>query len=583
MLFVGTSPRGILSDVAPIEEFGDLADAPKIMEAAFRLSRDWWRADGLEDVARSMESHRHVALWQILELHLYRALSEAVYAVYLAERMLEALEPDELLVCDRRAPSGGWWIGPGLDLRVEAAALVATQHEIPVTILPSRSLRRPHPRVAARALLHRGRRAATRTAMNAATRGGPADILVHGEDRLVIPLLPVLRALRHEPTISTAVIADDLNPNGIAAVREIGLPLVQVTGLRTRSGFRLPAVGDRIHQLRFSGYDISPLVAFQFDWLLRHGVREVDRRLIAAETTLDAVRPQLLVLTTDTTVRSLCWILPARRRDVTTVTQMHGAAYTRPRPFHWARGGATDVTATWGALNREWQATALQLPLDRFVPVGYPQFDALRARVRELDWSTLRARLGVAPDETLAVFLVTMPGGVLAPHFGSGVRVYEEFFAAAARAGVTTVVVRSHPSLGADRERVTKIAGDLGIRVHVNPPLDLAETVVASNVVVSQPTTALIESMVLGRPTILFGAHAADEVLWWTERATLPFARDGEELERLLRDLFRDPSEGERMLALQDRFLELVAGPVDGHAADRTVDLLRSLLHSTHG
>lgn len=553
------------------------------MEAAFRLSRDWWRADSLQDVARPMESHRGVALWQILELHLYRALSEAVFAVYLAERMIEAVKPDELIVCDRRPPAGDWWIGPGLDLRAEAAALVAAQQEIPVTILPHRLVRRPHSRAAARALLHGARRTASRTLMSASSRSEPADILVHGEHRLVVPLLPVLRALRDEPTISTAVIADDLDPQGIASVREIGLPLVQATGLRTRSRFRLPPVGDSLHHLQFRGYDISPLVAFQFDWLLRHGVGEVDHRLRAAEKTLDAVQPQLLVLTTDTTVRSLCWILPARRREVATVTQMHGAVYTRPRPFHWARGGNADVTATWGDLNREWQATALQQPLERFVPVGYPQFDVLRARVGELDPAVLRGRLGVAPDETLAVFLVTMTGGVLAPHYGSEARIYEELFAAAARSGVAAVAVRSHPALSPSPERVAEIAVGLGVRVHVNPPLDLAQTVTAADVVIGQPTTAMIESMLLDRPTILFGAHAADEVLWWTERSTLPFARNGEELERLLRDLLRDPSERDRLLALQQRFLEVAAGPVDGHAAERTVELLRSLLRNAHG
>lgn len=590
VVFVATSSRGVLSarresiGAAPIEEFGDFADTPEIMEAAFHLSRDWWRAQGLEDIAPSMENHRGVELWQILELHLYRALSEAVYAVYLAERMIEALDPDELLVCDRQPPAGDWWIGPGLDLRGEAAALVAARHHIPVTILPTASsiIRRPHPRAAAGRLLRGTQRTAARTARTIATRAQPADILVHAEDRTLIPLLPVLRALRLQPTLTTAAIADDLNPHGIASVREIGLPILQTSGLRTRSRFRLPAVGEQLHHLRFRGYDISPLVAFQFDWLLRHGVGEVDRRLIAAEKTLEAVRPQLLVLTSDTTVRSLCWILPARQRGVTTVAQMHGALYTRPRPFRWARGGAADVTATWGALNREWQATALQQPLERFVPVGYPQFDVLRARVEELDRSMLRRRLGVVADETLVLFLVTMPGGVLAPHFGSEVRIYEAFFTAAARSGVAAVVVRSHPARSPSPEHVAAIADGLGIRVHVNPPSDLAETVVAADVVVGQPTTAMIESMLLGRPTILFGAHAADEVLWWTERATLPFARDGKQLGRLLQDLRQDPSKRDEMLALQEQFLEVAAGAVDGHAADRTVDLLRSLLRTAH-
>lgn len=37
------------------------------------------------------------------------------------------------------------------------------------------------------------------------------------------------------------------------------------------------------------------------------------------------------------------------------------------------------------------------------------------------------------------------------------------------------------------------------------------------------------------------------------------------------------------MLALQAQFLEAAADSVDGHAVDRTVDLLSSLLRAAHG
>jgi hypothetical protein len=533
--------------------------APEILAAASAASRDWWQT-GPDELRTAMTSHCGVEVWRILELPLYHVVSEAAYAVLLAEQLLDEFEPKEIVVCGRRPPAGGFWIGFTLDLRAEAVALVAARRRIPVRVLPApRWVTRPHPGALVSRLDVNPR--ATR-----AFREPGVDVLVHAEGRHLMPLLPVLDELVRDTRI--AVIADDLD---LAGRRELETRSIQLLHAHPRrSKLRLPLY---CPALPFRDYDLAPLVRFQLEWLVRHGVAEIDGRLGSADRTLQSLSPHTLLLAVDTSVADLSWVLPAHRLGIPTLTQLHGSLYIRPRSTLWSRGSGGQV-AVWGPLTRDWHATALSLPAELFVPVGYPRFDELVAAGAP-DRASSRAALGAAPDDRVLLFLVSMAGGALASLYGSSLSVYDEFLRGATAADADAVVVRTHQATDARVPQL--VARRHPLRVVVNPPLTLEQSIAAADVVVGQPTTAMLEAMVLEKPTILFTACASSEVLWWLDHVDLPAAGSSAELAAALQRLSLDPSERERILRRQKELLSLCAGTIDGGAGRRTADLVRSL------
>jgi hypothetical protein len=405
-------------------------------------------------------------------------------------------------------------------------------------------------------------------------------VLVYAEGRHVYPLLPVISELGAGGS-PPVVLDQDLSPDARAQLLAAGLEVVdpaQAPGATTASdlaplaaeAWRAAAGAPALAALGEEeiGTSIWPLVAFQFDWLFETGFVEIGRRLSVAQAAVAWLEPTALLTPVDTSVNDLAWVATCKARRIPVIAQLHGATYIEPGRSLWGRGEA-DLTAVWGELTREWHVAATDRPHAAFSAVGYPRFDEL-AQQRP-DRARARAARGFG-EEIVVVLLTSMAGGAVGSYYRSPLDIYRGFLDAVEGVPDAAAVVRPHPA--SDLTAALVGAAGRGGRTSVDTGGDLVELLAAADVVVGQPTTSLLEAMVLDRPAIVWAAGAAPELLWWERHAPLPTARTAEQLADLVLRLARPGSPRDAALRDQGLLLDLLVGPRDGGAARRAADLV---------
>ncbi len=580
-----------------LDRYQDLGRVACVNALSARVARGWWRLPGLEHVAAVVDDEMSGPLGQLLELPVYHVVADASRAVLTASALVDSVRPARVVTVLRRpvAADGGFWVGFTLDLSVVAVATVAESLGIPHESLapaapPAVSRRWVH--LAARvstsirwrltAPARRWRRRAWgRTPTAPVSTPPPGSALVYAEGRHVYPLLPVVRELAAARLLHPVVVDQDLAAGVREELEDSGIAVYApgsadagVAGLARRaadawSADRAAPALAALGEVEL-GVPLWPLAGFQFEWLMLSGFAEIERRLAIAEATVAALRPAVLVTPVDTSVNDLVWILACRRRGIPVVTQLHGATYVEPNADLWGRGEA-DVTAVWGELTREWHLEATTRPAESFVSVGYPRFDEL-ATVPQVDERVAaREALDVAA-EPVVLLLTAMAGGAVGTYFRAEAAVYDLFFEALERIAGAVAVVRCHPASEPDTAAAAAARHD--VRTVLDASGDLLPLLLAADVVVGQPTTALIEAMLVERPVVLWLAESADELSWWLRHGELRTARGPEELRRLVAELAAPGAARDAALADQAAFLRRLVGSCDGGAAARTAALV---------
>ena len=587
----------------PVERYQDLGWVELVNAVSAKVARGWWELDGLEHVAAGF-ADVGLPVGRMLELPVYHVVAEAARAVLLSRALIDELLPARIVTAGRAEPLiGEFWVGFGLDLVSDAVALVGSKAGLPVEVVETHvasPMRQPEPVVATarrviRSIRWRLGAPARRRAAGRATEAGQAEpppegptVLVYAEGRHALGLLGVLHEIELGGRCRIALVDQDLLTAVRDRVKDAGIALVDPTAApdcpdtdRVFNGLDTAWSADRnassLQTLGTSEIGISlwPLVKFQFDWLMGDGLQELERRIGLARATVAWIGPVALLTPVDTSVNDLAWVFACQASGAPVVTQLHGATYVRPAHDLWGRGEG-DVTAVWGELTRAWHLEATQRPPDSLVTVGSPRLDELAGGTAvPAERGRTRADLGVT-DEVVVLFLVTMARGGLGVYFGSALDVYDEFFRGVGRVDDVQVVVRSHPA--ADAGSAMAAASRHAVRSRINPEQDITALMLAADVVVGQPTTALAEAMVLERPVVLWSAHTAPEMLWWRTASDLCEARTADELACLVRELAAPGAAREAVLRTQAAFLDTLAGPRDGAAAARTARLVERVV-----
>jgi hypothetical protein len=150
------------------------------------------------------------------------------------------------------------------------------------------------------------------------------------------------------------------------------------------------------------------------------------------------------------------------------------------------------------------------------------------------------------------------------------------------------VLIKPHPQQDFSRERV-RIKNEAGSLVDrrvflVSPDEDARRLVVGSDVVVGFQTTALLESMIAGKPVVYTGWDPEADRL---ASDLIPFQEWGDEVE-IVRRLDRlvptvEAALGSRSIGFGERRRAIVGeflGPLDGRASERTLAVLRRTVAS---
>lgn len=220
------------------------------------------------------------------------------------------------------------------------------------------------------------------------------------------------------------------------------------------------------------------------------------------------------------------------------------------------------------------------VPEDRIVVTGQPAFDGL-AKVRESygpdERAALRRAIGVAPGAVLVCFVAENFARDFGETLGYTERsVLRDVLWVCERLqgegdGPLHLAVKLHPKNAPDDFRWVAGSAPPGLRVTVHwkeqPPIPL---VMASDVVVGMTSVLMVESILVGRPTVSLqpGARQPDGLIA-TVVGAIPRLEDRAACLRTLRGLLRDPDFRAGYLARQSRLR------VDGRAAQRAAALVR--------
>jgi hypothetical protein len=213
---------------------------------------------------------------------------------------------------------------------------------------------------------------------------------------------------------------------------------------------------------------------------------------------------------------------------------------------------------------------------DSVTVTGQPRFDIYARPDRRRSWNALGIEV---PNKPTVLFLTYDSNAYLPIIDRSGLHPWlelrsdtESVLLEIARRGEATILVKSHPQPAEDQTaHLAALAQHPGVSV-LPARGDVRDYILNADVVVGFQTTALLEALTAGRPTIY---------TWWTdpvkqhEDELIPFHRESEalavadspaELRRLLEHHLQrgEPPSGDSR-EMVTRYL----GPIDGHAAER--------------
>ena len=580
-----------------MDELHRFEDIDRICRTAHTITSDWWKSAELLKLLPFVESYHGVCIGKMLELHLYHFIAVAVRSILIAQRLDREEKPDKVVIVDHaRTPEAGFWAGFYFEAKTHAAEIVF--HDRMVGIPPSSPVVATEEEVDfSPGFLNTGedRHSFSRVEPDFVRRredhDGPARILIYGEGRHAETMLPLLREIVRHGDFQLMVLTQDMPESCVSALQGEGATIVNPEQWWTdsESGRMMRDLGSAGSRWRSAskaktlrdmgkselGVSIWPIVQFEFDWVFESGMIEIFKRIILAKNTVERVRPHLLLTSVDTSLADLSWIFAAQSVGIPCLTQLHGTIYHIPSRIMWGKCYAEKL-AVWGPMTRDWYVEMTGRSPEDFRPVGYPQFETIRSNYESANGEEVYRLTGFNRDWPIILFLVSMTGGAQGSYFASQWKIYEAFFSEMAKASRLQLVVRTHPV--SNPQIAVYFAGQLPLPCVVNPPVDLLPLLKVADLVVGQPTTALLDAMLAGKPVLPYHVGMSEDFAWWFKEELFPIVKQPSHLLPLIGSILRDPMLRSAVVESQRLFLQKAVGTVDGLSARRTIQLIQGMV-----
>jgi hypothetical protein len=581
---------------------------PEAVERADVASTQWIKQLRHAQVGgaslRDRFTHRGDSLWWFAEIYLHktRVITRAFRAVAALERVWAA-DP------------GARWFVDGSDAVVgHVAQAFAARHAIPCDGAPDRRARSRAAGLRAKSVFHTATAMADRLRFVSAPNTSPARVAAFVHSAFVGGLSgdeayvgPVLRAL-------DARLSGDMRMVGLGPrtnfrvrrwrdrLREFADPLphdLAATPVTAFAGWRVLEPSRAMWKARGSvlalltasrdlraasvvdGYDLWPLVEpelrgiadLQFPW----SARAMDE----AGAALDALRPKVVITYAEAGGWGRALVLEARRRDIPTVALQHGFIYRHwlnylhePDEMQPSAGNLADVgfprpdcTLLFDELTREHLEVRGHFPSDSLRVTGSVRLDAIVAAAHAFDpaaRSALRAQLGAGINSPIA--LVAAKYVQLGPAFAALVE------AARAMPDIR-LVIKPHPAEGAGPYLLACQGVD---NVVLAPPsAELGQLTAVASALVTANSTAAIEAMPLGVPTLVVALP--NNLSPFVEAGAMAGAGSPQAVAPALRALLYDREMRQRVAAAQEAFMRRYRIQADGRAAERAAEAILSL------
>jgi hypothetical protein len=552
-------------------------DRRSILADALRFARAWSNQPFVagSGALAALSDWRGYPLLAMQSTHLRYWFAEALSSLAVARLIVDHLNPDEVWLADR-PPAPGYWCTPLQNCDAAALAIVAERTRVPVRSLP--------PAGGGRSSFQRLRDWLKSAPPKSNAREPAVDAATRTADPHVGRVLVIARGHHYWPLMEPCVQRLAERAHVVVAAHDpiecgAGVPVLSIAAMLKDD------VGDvrRLCRATHSALDADervaafftdrcdtpfwPLIRRKFVTLFEHDVPETARHLLAAERLVDEHRPDVVFVALCESGIDAAYPIAARKRGIPSMTLQHGlildgnAAAVAP---------AADVYATWGRLTQRQLIAATGRSEDALPIVGCP------APLRAAHGAEARSRLGLDGNRPVCQFL-----GALGWAVNDVNRYAEEALLAAVldlpdQIPGLQLIIRLHA--GEDVDSLRALAEERGATACIQPDVSLEELLAASDIVVSQTTTAALWAMRAGRPVVYLNALS--------ERDWLPFATRGAALgvhglDELAGAVRRTLSDSELRRGLSGGARTLVADALETVGADagrRVAELCETMM-----
>lgn len=220
--------------------------------------------------------------------------------------------------------------------------------------------------------------------------------------------------------------------------------------------------------------------------VIEHEVGEIITDVLLARKIIYVTKPKVLVTITDPDRKTLSFVVTAKQQGIRTVSFQHGADFEEAFPYYLPEG---EKVIAWSYLSKGWLSKNID---PNRILIGRSPFHKIDSPMNKR--SSLK--------KTSVLFLSTV-------HFQqySLVLFYQKklFETLSKNAGDIKLTVRLHPFQNA--EDIKALADYYVMKVEFEERRSLRESIENSDIVIFENTTAGLDAMYAGKPTVFFNPY----------------------------------------------------------------------------
>lgn len=340
--------------------------------------------------------------------------------------------------------------------------------------------------------------------------------------------------------------------------------------------------GKGLQTFEYRGFSLRPMVYRALGLLVEKSLATTLKEIDDTHTMFERTKPQVVLLraTSSTQTHFIILAQVARVRGVPSLEVQHGLQYYGHGSY--TRRYSAEYIGVYGPLTQRNMEDALVGSECTPVVVGSPRFDAYISALKSKSDTPLKPR-----GAKVSFLCIAPPNDSTGENLDS--YTYREYFSAIAFALKNIqnagIVVKFRPG-GAYRDSFSRrmladIFADMPYTIAQNEPL--AELFDVADVVISYHSTAVVEAMQCRKPTVVLALNpvwslmAVHDFVPYVESGALRLATTKEELVRITGELSEHPEARAKLSSQSAAFLEHNFA-FDGHASERTAELIRSLV-----
>lgn len=585
----------------PLDGFVPVPDRRTLRFDARFFSRFWYEVEEVRThpVLGPLREYKGYPLLQMQTLHLFYWMGEALASLRTAQALLDRFRPEEVLLPEPDPAKPGLWYTPRVNWDAPALGFLCGRAGIRVTRAAPTDGGEPAGRGEGHGM------ARLRTMVGVVMRSADwlrgSKRLFQGRESgsriLVITrggyyfsqLLPYVQELSRREIHVRVASPEVLEPEQRREIRHSGAEEILLNSellfrktlrrreFRETSDRALAALDGLPAFHRFlttrEGIEFWPHLRPKFEGLFREDIPVTLAHLDVAENLLRRENPDLLVSGVDVQASDATFPLAARRAGIPTLGLQHG---TTLRENVIDNCFASETYAVYGEIPRRLWAEAFGMPSERHPVVGHAEMEKKYRKGAKPDRGGILRRLHLEEGRPVCLFLGALGWVVNDVERYAEEEIFRTVLALHREIPGLQLVVRLHggETVGFLRD----LAHESGIPVELDPVATLPELFSASDVVISQSTTAGLEAMAAGCPLVYLNIRC--------DRDWLPYATSGAalgvyeapELAPAVRRILEDRSVVEELRQKAAEFLEGYVGGLRGDAANRMTEACQSLL-----